>query len=454
MSVRSAFCKIAAVTVFAILVSARAGMAQEGIVLTGVGAINRSMGGASTAAPIDASGAIYWNPASISGLPRNEMEFGLELLAPQTTLHSTVPANALGLGIPPATLSGFNEGDNGVYPLPSFGLVYRPEESPWTFGLGVFEVGGFAVNYPASPVNPILQPPPLQGLGVGPLFAELQVFQVVPTVAYQLSDRLSIGVAPTLTLAHLIVDPNFLAPADRVDGTPFVTFPRSAHSPIRAGGGVQAGVYYTLPDGWQLGASIKSPQWMEKFFFNSLNAQGQPLRVPFALDYPMIASAGVAYAGFPRWLLATDFHWVDYANTDGFRESGFAPNGSVQGTGFKSIFGLTAGAQYQLTESLSLRVGYSYNQSPIPRSLGPASPVATIDAAAPTILEHAIYCGASWRVSDALILSAAYAHGFENSFTGVFRGPTIIVPGSSTSSDASADAFILGVTVQFGPCRQ
>ena len=40
----------------------------QGIALSGVGPVNRSMGGAATAAPIDAAGALMWNPASISGL--------------------------------------------------------------------------------------------------------------------------------------------------------------------------------------------------------------------------------------------------------------------------------------------------------------------------------------------------------------------------------------------------
>jgi long-chain fatty acid transport protein len=40
------------------------------------------MQGASTAAPIDAAGALYWNPASISGLQSSEALVGLELLLP------------------------------------------------------------------------------------------------------------------------------------------------------------------------------------------------------------------------------------------------------------------------------------------------------------------------------------------------------------------------------------
>src|ERR1700724_1691834 len=87
------------------LVSSPLCTAQEGIVLTGAGAVNRSMGGAATAAPIDATGALYWNPASITGLKRSEMEFGMELLFPHTTLSSSVPAGALGPFGPPVNVA-------------------------------------------------------------------------------------------------------------------------------------------------------------------------------------------------------------------------------------------------------------------------------------------------------------------------------------------------------------
>jgi long-chain fatty acid transport protein len=315
-------------------------------------------------------------------------------------------------------------------------------------------VGGFGVNYPASISNPILQAPPLIGLGVGPLYSNLQVLQLVPTAAYQLTDRLSVGIAPTLTLASLSLDPNILAPPDHPGGTDFVSYPRSGHSPIRAGGGVQAGVYYAVPDGLQLGASIKSPQWLENFHLNSINAEGVPLTVPFSLDYPMIVSAGVGYAGFEHLLLAVDCRYIDYANTEGFRQGGFGPNGAVQGAGWRSVFCVAAGAQYQVSESLSLRLGYSYNQNPVSPTGGGDNPQATINSAAPAIVEHVLYVGASWRFSDALLLSVAYAHGFENSMSGVYRGPVVIVPGSTVRTEASADTFLAGLTVQFGCPRR
>ena len=49
-----------------IVLIAAANASGQGITVTGVGAVNRSMGGAGTAAPLEAIGAIHWNPGIYS----------------------------------------------------------------------------------------------------------------------------------------------------------------------------------------------------------------------------------------------------------------------------------------------------------------------------------------------------------------------------------------------------
>src|SRR5262245_25995978 len=68
----------------------------QGLFSPGSGAVHRSMAGASTAVGADALGAMYWNPATISGLPNSEVVIGSELILPNTHVASTVPAGAFG----------------------------------------------------------------------------------------------------------------------------------------------------------------------------------------------------------------------------------------------------------------------------------------------------------------------------------------------------------------------
>jgi len=419
--------------------------AQIGLLFSGTGPVNRSMGGAATATALDATGALFWNPATLSGLGSSEIAFGVELLAPQERLASGVAGGALGPTGPQGSVFGSDRGDVGVFPLPSAALSYRPDGSAWTFGLGIFEVAGFGTNYPASSFNPVLTAQPPRGIGLGPVYSELQVLEVAPALSYQLTPRLSVGGGPLLALANLRADPGVITAPDPT-GNGFATYPPATHTRFAWGGGFQAGAYYTFDDGWRLGASVQSPRWFERFHFQSATPTGQPHNFGFNTDLPMVVSVGSAYSGFDRWLLAADVRYVDYGNADGLRQSGFDPSGAVRGLGWRSVWALSLGAQYQVTDALALRLGYSANQSPIDRAN------TFVNVAAPTILEHTVYLGASWNVSKDLSLSVAYAHAFQNALSGPFVTPVGSLPGTSVTSVVSADTFLLGATVRFGSC--
>jgi long-chain fatty acid transport protein len=440
--------KTAGLTLLAAALCVAPAFGQAGIIFTGTGAVDRSMGGAATAAPVDATGALYWNPATLSGLPSSSIDFGAELLLPHAQVSSSLPAGALGPGVPPVPLSGSNRSDNGVFPLPSMALAYRPDGSIWTFGLGIFPIGGFGVNYPANPLNPILSPQPPNGLGLGSIYAQLAVLQMAPTISVQLTDRLSVGFGPTIDMGSLSADPAVFASPDDADGDGFATYPSGTHGRVAWGGGFQAGLFWKASDHWQFGASFKSPQWFEDYQFNSADELGQPRTLTVHLNMPMISSVGVAYTGFERWLLAADFRYYDYGNTEGFRQSGFDPTGAVQGLGWHSIFAVAVGAQYKLTDTLSARVGYTFNQDPI------SDTQSSFNVVSPTIVEHAVYCGLSYQVTEALLLSVAYAHGFQNSISGPLLTPLGPVPGSVVANTVSADTFLLGATVRFGGCAE
>src|SRR5213082_4267564 len=63
----------------------------QGLYLPGGGAAHLSMGGASTATPVDAIGALYWNPAAIGRLGRSEAAIGGAFLFPDIHLDATAP---------------------------------------------------------------------------------------------------------------------------------------------------------------------------------------------------------------------------------------------------------------------------------------------------------------------------------------------------------------------------
>jgi long-chain fatty acid transport protein len=159
----------------------------------------------------------------------------------------------------------------------------------------------------------------------------------------------------------------------------------------------------------------------------------------------MIVSVGASYTGLERLVLAADVRYIDFADANGFGRRGFSPDGALRGLGWRSIVAAAAGVQYQLTPGLSLRLGYSWNENPIPDNQ------AFVSTPAPTITEHILTAGVSWKVTDDFVLSVAYGHGFENAIEGPLVTPAGLVPGTSVRNSTSGDFVVVGASLKFGP---
>ncbi len=418
-------------------------LAQSGHMLTGFGAINESMGGAAVGKAVDATGALHWNPASIGAFRNSEGAFSLQGFRSNTQLSSTVNANSFGAGVPGATLSGETRSDIGIQPIPTMALVCQKAESRWVCGLGAFGIGGFGVDYPADSTNPITTPQPPNGFGFGAIYSSFQMLQVSPTIAYRVTDRLSVGFAPSLNWASLAVSPFSAVGPDDANGDGSASYPSAARSSTSLGYGFQFGVYYERENSWSFGFSYKSTQWLEDFEFNSTNEVGSPRQFDFDLDVPSIASVGVGYSGFESLDLALDARYVDYEHTDGFERTGFDGIGAVRGFNWSSIVVVAAGLQYHLTETTSIRLGYSYNDNPVDRS------DTFFNVAAPGIVQHHANVGVSVSPAESVTLSLAYHHGFKNSISGPWYGPSGPIAGTRVKSELETDSITLGLRVRF-----
>jgi long-chain fatty acid transport protein len=371
----------------------------QGISVTGVGPVNRSMGGAGTAAPLDAIGALHWNPGSITQLECSEVSFGIEGLLADISLSSTVGG---------ATSS--TSGEAGVALIPAVGWVQHVEGTPVTIGLGLYGIGGFRNNMPRDAGNPVL--------AAGPLFADAEIMQVAPTVAVQLSERISVGVAPTITAARIMFDP--LGPSVI---TP--TADLGSGNRVHWGGGIQAGVAYQ-GDCWRSGLSIKSTQWMEDFRFFTPSGV-----VRFDLDYPLIVSGGLAYYGLERWVFAADVRYFDYANTAGFQE-----------LGWRSVAAGAIGAQWQYNDCWTFRAGYNFNQNPI------QGEDAFTNIANPLIQEQNLAAGASCHLTETVDLTLAYVYLVNSEVSGSLPSPPFGAA-DTLAHEISGHSLALGARIRY-----
>ncbi len=414
--------------------------AQTGHVLNGVGPIDQSMSGAGMARPQDALTALHWNPAALLTLDGTRLDVSLQLMTPTTTLTSSINPNALGPNTPPVLLSGSTDSDAGVFPIPAVGFLYRPAEARWAAGVSAFGVGGFGVDYAAAnPTQPGANPItfPQSAGGFGAINSSFALFQVSPTFAYALTPNVGIGVAPTLNVGMLEVNP---FPAASPDQAGYPQGPRATST----GFGFQAALSAHDISGWDAALSVKSTQVFGDYTFKTGSREFR-----FAMDYPMILSAGIAFSGIRGLLLAADLRYIDFENTDGFGAAGFDRTGAVTGFGWKSIVVAAFGLQYRLTDRLPLRLGYAYNENPV------EDQVAFFNVASPAVVQHHVSGGFSYHAGDRFVVSAAVQYAPKNDVGSTMQNPMLVpvtggpVPNTFVRSELSTLTGILGVSFRF-----
>lgn len=390
----------------------------QGLYLPGGGAAHLSMGGASTARPVDGIGALYWNPAAIGMLGHSEASIGGAFLFPETYLSSTGPLR-----------SGRTRSDSGVGVTSNLGIVHQPDDSPFTYGLGLNTLGG-GVNYPGDASNPILSGIGPLGNVQGPIAASVTLVQMQPTGAYRLADNFVVGFGPTVDIAVTSFDPAYFGSADDLSGDGIGTFPSGSHSRPFWGLGFRGGFVYSPTQTIDIGFGYTSPQWFETWKYYARDELGRPRTLFLTASLPAIYSWGVSYRPTDRLLLSLDLRYFDYGSTDLFGTP--IVDG---GLGWKSVFAAAIGGRYQVTDKLALSLGYIYNDNPIP------STGTLFNLQAPAITQNTIAVGGTVNVTDALAASIGYAYGFQNTITGPVKEARGI--GVSYTTDVNLLTFTL-----------
>ncbi len=452
--------------------------AQSGHIMQGVGAVNMSMGGAATAQPLDINGAMQWNPATLSEFDGKIVSFNIGAFFSSPELRSSLPEGAMGPGSP--SVSGVTEDDRGTSPMPSLAFLWGKEDSKHTFGVSAFGISGFGVtfneetnlpfdgegnpnpNWDPNNSNPINYPQAFGGFGH--IESDYMLLQIGLSYAFEISDQLSIGIQPNFNYASLELAPNPLATPSQTLGYP------AADKASAIGYGGQVGIFYNSGEVLKLGASYKSKQYFGDFDFDQKYLDGSEApNVTFNMNYPAIYSVGLGLSG-GKFDFALDYRYVDYENTEGFEESGWQiadsgpmegfPTGAVNGFGWKNMSILSVGLQYQATEKLPIRIGYTYSSNPIDDELAFYSIPAT------AVIENAAQIGFSYVINNKIDLSAVYHYGFRgdgasgellNPTPEAFGGPWNAdtnplgaVPGSSVSYDMTTSMIQVGINYSFG----
>jgi long-chain fatty acid transport protein len=409
--------KVAALLAVLVL-AASAAYAGNGHNLHGVGAVNSSMGGAGVALPNDPLGALLLNPALLTDLEGSRFSFSAEYNTQKNAVESQV-----------GPFSGRTEDDSDPALIPAFGWTRHKSDSRMACGMGFLGLAGFGADYRQDSTNPILAPQPI---GFGRVYSNYQLMRVPTAVAWRVNDSLSIGAALNAARSALTAEPAGFAAPDCSGPLGPCFFPR-VNSDSAWGFGLGIGVYYKISPAFALGLSYNTETDFEDFEWNSAVANpnlptfGTHRKITFQLNAPPVLVGGIAFTPNDRLAIAVDGKWINYEDTEGFKDA----------LGWEDITVLDAGVQWRATDKFTLRAGYNVSDNAVPEGL------TFVNVPVPAIFEDRVSAGFGMRANEYLTLDAAYYHVFENRITGPFLGPTGPVPGTAVTTEMAMDSIVL-----------
>lgn len=432
-------------------------LALNGHILPHVGALDQGMGGAAIATSLDAMGSNQSNVSSIAFVGGNRLDFGFQAILPNTSMTVSTPQTY-----------ARTDSEKGESYVPALGIVYHLDDQ-WTLGFSAAGLSGFGVEYPANLPNPQGRFNPLtvpQAFGgFGPLYSSYSMLQLTPSVAYKMTPDFSIGLGANLDFQSLSLQPGLISPPGGtltpacVDSNPMTPCATYGYAPVTrtasaSGGGFTLGATYKIRPDLALGLVFKSPQWFSDIDWKSRYPDGTPTRLKFNVDFPMIVGGGLSYKPISPLTLALDVKWINYSATQGVSSQGFqaSPQGPfVRGFGWRDIWVVALGGQYQATEQLSLRLGYNYSENPIPARN------TALNILSPVILTQHISAGLGYKLTPQIGVSLGYTHVFQRQQSGPIistGGPGLPplnqpVPGTRVTNSNGGNLFGLQIGLNF-----
>ncbi len=328
----------------------------------------------------DDASSVYYNPAGLTRLA------GPQLITNIYAGHAITRYK---------DANGTDSSDGRIYVLPMFYYGTPVPGSDRLFlGLGVYEPFGLGSKWSDdSPVR------------YNSTLAEISVININPSVAWRLSDRLSVGAGlDFFTSTVKMRNMNDYSAVGGGDGQ----FKLEADG---RGWGYNLGLQYQCTDSIVLGVSYRSQ--VRVGYDGDAEFQDIPpaLIPPFGgtnvsydadggIDYPASVTVGLSWQATEKLRLELAADWQKWSTRDVQSYSIQGPPG-VQSSpiDWDDSWVLMLGAEYQLDEKWTLRAGYGFNQTPVPSS--------TADPSLPTGDTHALSLGVGRRVSKNATLDAA-----------------------------------------------
>lgn len=316
-------------------------------------------------ATADNPSAIYYNPAGLTQLP------GLQVQAESYVIAARYDY------LPPG--GGRVKAGRDIAVIPQLYASYTPDGSSLSYGLGVYSPFGQATDWAAN-----------SGLGSIATHNEITFITIAPTVAWKISDRLSIGAGLQINQVDADLQNGLLRYEG--DDTSF---------------GYNLGILWRLNEHHVFGLNYQSRSTSHFKGSVTLVPLGMTQDASLDLPFPDVITLGYSWRPTADWNLeiAIDRTNWDLVNTPTVTSSfGDIPIPFAWKPSYYYLFGVTR----HLPDGWRVSAGYCYSENSVPD--------ATFNPAVPDMSRHLGSIGVG-RTFGSLSCYLTYQHGFKASRT-------------------------------------
>ena len=350
-----------------------------GFLLFEQGSKAMGMAGAFTAQADDGS-AMFHN---VAGLAFQDFAEGKErsFLAGITFVRPTESGFQGQAPFPGPTATG--EQADQLFTVPHVYFARRLN-SRWTFGLGVNAPFGLSTEWD--------NPETFAGRYISTR-AELSAVDLNPSVAWRVNDELAVGFGAVIRLSEISLQ-RFIPQRNPFTGAVVDVGFANLESSFDEGFGFNVGALYKRPGGLSIGFSYRSKVDTDYAGaatltqiptgddgFDALVAASVPFGVPLALstslEFPDMASLGVAYEISEKLLVEADVNWTGWSSFD-VVELEFVTAPALSETipeNYEDAQNYRIGVRYDTSDSRQWRFGVYFDETPQPEeTVGPLLP--------------------------------------------------------------------------------
>ena len=399
---RMKLAKIASALLVGGLISTGAN-ATNGYFASGYGIQSQGMGGVSIAFPQDSLAAAS-NPASI-GFLGDRLDIGVTYFQPNRT--ATLSGTNNQYGMRGWSDGSFNGNGTSSFWIPEFGVT-KEINKQFSVGLNVYGNGGMNTSYtsriPLFNAGTAMGSPNNSTPGVN-----LEQMFISPTISWKPVESQSLAasliyVNQTFSASGL---QNFMQPGYSTSPNNLTNNGNSTST----GFGVQLGWLGKITDNLSLGIRYQPKISMSNFnSYSGLFAGGG------SFDIPETYGAGIAYKPTKDITLAADYQAIKYGNIPAIANSMLNQTqlGSANGPGFgwQNVNVYKLGANWRVNSDWALRIGYNFNNQPIPNNQ------VLFNVLAPGVITQQASIGATYYIGKQYEISGFYARGFSQTVTG------------------------------------